>query len=270
MKKSLSLAFILGCVTLGFSQPTFTEKTLTEMRQRMLSDWDNYFKDEVSPDYVMQGHVGQTCDKACISELNKNATLLEWPMEEVKIRQVGNAAIVTGISHHVALFKKSNTKVQNNQRFTDTYEYKNGKWLWLTAQFTDIAPPVNKTAEEEAIKKMLDESKKASDAGDLKAYKSHWLDAPYVSYQYNGQSFVGDAFWKKAEEMYANRKPTNIITTRSDWNFAIKGGSAFVTFSQKSENVEKKTINETYEERYVEKVNGEWKMVNMTAIKKAN
>ena len=126
---------------MGFSQPPFTEKTLTDMRQRMISNWDNYIKDEVSPDYVMQGHVGQTCDKTCIAELNKSATLLEWPMEQIKIKQIGNVALVTGISHHVALFKKSNTKVQNNQRFTDTYEYKNGKWLWLSAHFTDIAPP---------------------------------------------------------------------------------------------------------------------------------
>lgn len=117
---------------------------------------------------------------------------------------------------------------------------------------------------------MLEAQKVASDAADLKTYKSHWVDAPYVSYQYNGQSFVGDAFWKKSEEIFASRKPANIITNRTDWNFTIKGAAAFVTFTQKAENVDKKTTSETYEERYVEKVNGEWKMVNMTTIAKAN
>lgn len=141
---------------------------------------------------------------------------------------------------------------------------------WKILGHSSHGIPADKKDEEEAIKKMLDEEKKASDAADFKAYKSHWVEAPYVSFQYNGLSLVGDAFWKSAEERFAGRKPTNMITTRSDWNFTIKGAAAFVTFSQKAENVEKKTTSETYEERYVEKVKGEWKMVNMTAIKKAN
>jgi hypothetical protein len=45
---------------------------------------------------------------------------------------------------------------------------------------------------------------------------------------------------------------------------------AILKLATTTENVEKKTTYETYEERYVEKVNDEWKMVNMTAIKKAN
>jgi ketosteroid isomerase-like protein len=141
---------------------------------------------------------------------------------------------------------------------------------WQIVSYSLHGLPKDKKDEEEAIKKMLDEEKKASDAGDFKAYKSHWVEAPNISWLYNGLSFKGDEFWKSAEEKFAGRKPSTNIITRSDWNFTIKGGSAFVTFSQKTENVEKKTTYETYEERYVEKVNGQWKMVNMTAIKKGN
>jgi ketosteroid isomerase-like protein len=181
----------------------------------------------------------------------------------------------------------SKIKVYGNNAIADlevTANYKNGTEAkehnivvlekegdtWKIVGNSVHGVPKDKADEEAAIKKMLEEEKKASDAGDFKAYKSHWVEAPYVSFLYNGLSFVGDAFWKSAEEKFANRKPTNNTTTRSDWSFAIRGGTAFVTFSQKTENPEKNTTNETYEERYVEKVNGEWKMVNMTAIKKAN
>ena len=153
MKKLLLNALFMGCVTLGFAQPTFTEKTFSDMRERRLNGNPNYLKDEVSPDFIFSGHTGQDCNMNCMIALTESATLLEWPVEQVKIRQVGNVAIVTGISHHTALYKKNNAKVTYNQRFTDTYEYKNGKWMWLTAQYTDIQ--MDKAAEEAVVKKAL-------------------------------------------------------------------------------------------------------------------
>ena len=138
MKKLTTTLLFTAFSLLAFAQSTFTEKTLTDMRQRMMTDYAKYAKEELSPDYVMYGHVGQVCDRACVDALNASATLLEWPMEQIKIKQIGTIAIVTGITHHVALFKKDNLKMVFNQRFTDTYEYQNGKWLWLTAQYTDI------------------------------------------------------------------------------------------------------------------------------------
>ena len=192
-----------------------------------------------------------------------------------------------GGNGHVGTITSSKVQVYGKMAVANvemTVNYKNGSEAkerqlvilekngdnWQIINYSLHGVPKETKDEEEAIKKMLDEEKKASDAADFKAYKSHWVEAPYVSFQYNGLSFVGDAFWKSAEEKFAGKKPSNNITTRSDWNFTIKGGAAFVTFSQKTENVEKKTTYETYEQRYVEKVNGEWKMVNMTAIKKAN
>ncbi len=83
------------------------------MRQRMLSmGWDKFSKEEVSPDFVMHGNDGKPCDMRCMEELNKSATLVEWPMEQIKIQQVDNAVTITGITHHSGVDKKT---IKNGQ-----------------------------------------------------------------------------------------------------------------------------------------------------------
>jgi len=43
-----------------------------------------------------------------------------------------------------------------------------------------------------------------------------------------------------------------------------KPASAFVTFFQRQEMLETNTVTESYEERYMERINGKWKIVNIT------
>jgi hypothetical protein len=259
MKKLFVNLFFLTISTLCFSQPTFTEKTLTDMRQRMLTDWDNYFKNEVSPDYVMQGHVGQTCDVACIAELNKNATLLEWPMEQVKIKQIGNVAIVTGITHHVALFKKSNTKVKNNQRFTETYEYKNGKWMWLSAQFTDIQP--SKTEEEAAVQKVIeDEGHEFHFNTDRNSFLSFWNMTDATRMVYSGKTGLVKLTakdMKDAAEKGIIPKADNQKSTFSNYTIRVNGNISWVTNDQ----TDSKGIL-YHEVRCLEKIGNTWKIVS--------
>lgn len=252
MKKLLLNALFMGIVTLSFAQPTFTEKTLTDMRQRMITNWDNYFKDEVSPDYVMQGHIGQTCDKACIADLNKNATLLEWPMEQVKIRQIGNVAIVTGIAHHVALFKKSNTKVQNNQRFTDTYEYKNGKWLWLSAHFTDIAPPAfTEQIVHDFNKKWIENPSKSMDETYLPTY---------VYSDRNGSVRTFEQLKKTNSTVKFLTWETSDITIKQSGTLAIATGISKYSYNVLIDN---STVNNNVRGVYVfEYKNGQWLMAS--------
>ena len=250
MTKFLLNLLFLCLAMAGFSQPQFTEKTLTDMRQRMLTDWENYFKNEVSPDYVMQGHIGQICDINCIAELHKNATLLEWPMEQIKIRQVGNVAIVTGIAHHVALFKKSNTTVKNNQRFTDTYEFQKGKWMWLTAHFTDIAPP---TFTEQIIhdfnKKWIENPSKSMDESYLPTY---------IYSDRNGSI-------RTIEQLKKQNETVKFLTWEtSDINIKQSGTLATVTGTSKySYNALNATVNNLVRGVYVfEYKNGQWLMAS--------
>ncbi len=119
------------------------------------------------------------------------------------------------------------------------------------------------STDETAIKKTIEEEKAAADAADYKTYLAHWAKVPHASFLYAGGLFVGDALWKKMDEVWANRKPRKVNNIRSEWNVRVNGASAFVTFFQRQESVEN-TVSDSYEERYMEKINGEWKIVNVT------
>lgn len=120
------------------------------------------------------------------------------------------------------------------------------------------------STDETAIKKTIEEEKAAADAADYKTYLAHWAKVPHASFLYAGGLFVGDALWKKMDEVWAARKPRKVNNIRSEWNIRVNGASAFVTFFQRQETVENNGIIESYEERYLEKINGDWKIVNVT------
>ncbi len=120
------------------------------------------------------------------------------------------------------------------------------------------------SADEKAIKKTIEGEKAAADAADYKTYLAHWAKVPHASFLYAGGLFVGEALWKKMDEVWATRKPRKVNNIRSEWNIRVNGASAFVTFFQRQETVENNGIIESYEERYMEKINSEWKIVNVT------
>ena len=119
-----------------------------------------------------------------------------------------------------------------------------------------------------AIKAVIDGETKASHAADYKTYQTYWAKVPYASFLIDGKQYVGDALWKAAEGVFANSKPEKAITTRTDWNIRAVGNMAFVTFEQRDENLDTKTVRETAETRYMEKINGDWKIVNVSVVPK--
>lgn len=260
MKKLLLNALFMGVTTLGFAQPTFTEKTLTDMRQRLLTtSWDKFSKAEVSSDFVMQGNAGKPCDMTCMEALNNSSTLVAWPMEQIKIRQIGNVAIVTGITHHSAVNKKTNAKWTANERFTETYEYKNGKWLWLTAQYTSIQAPVED--EKAAVQKAIEnESYQFHHNADRNVFLSSWSMAEGTMICYSGkatQITLSGKDMKAATENGTIPKANNENTTFANYVIRVNGNTAWATFDQTSA-----TGNVTHEFRLMEKVGNDWKIVS--------
>ena len=120
------------------------------------------------------------------------------------------------------------------------------------------------SGDEIAVKKTIGGEAKSFFDADYKVYQTYWAKVPYASFLYAEGLFVGDALWKKMDESWANRKPRKMKITRSDWNIRIKGESAFVTLHQTNENLENSTVAESYQEKYLEKISGEWKIVNNT------
>ena len=97
---------------------------------------------------------------------------------------------------------------------------------------------------------------------------SYWAKTPYVSILYGGGLFVGNELRKKYDEIYTVWKGQKVNITNSEWNIRVKNETAFVTFLLNRENLETKALTTSFQERYLEKMSGKWKIVSVTNIVK--
>ena len=187
----------------------------------------------------------------------KGAT--EYTDWNVKIN--GNSAFVTE--------KQVNTQnngIKTGSMKADYLEKINGEWKIVDHRFSPIMSSVEQ--DEAAIKSMLNAETTAFDNADYKTYLGYYSKANYTSFLYSAGLFVGDDLWKQFDNVFTTRKAQKIKRTRSNWNIRINGSSAFVTYNQANEFVDTNSKSETCEERYLEKISGEWKIVNTTVITK--
>lgn len=136
----------------------------------------------------------------------------------------------------------------------------------LTISFAQTSPAP--ATEETAIKQVIEAEKAAYDAADYKTYLSYWAKVPYASCLIFGEQYVGDALWKQMDKIWANKKPVKNNNIRSNWNIHIRGDAAFVTFSLLVENTENKSVWQTTQARYMEKMDRQWKIMNMSVVEK--
>ena len=125
--------------------------------------------------------------------------------------------------------------------------------------------------DETAIKKVIEGLTTSMYARDFKAYLSYWSTAPYVSrvaIDREGKvtRITGDEY-RKVLETYAsqNLKPSQETATRDNWQIRVNGNAAFVVFDQHNQYPDGTTRN-SVEERYLERENNEWKIVNVTVL----
>lgn len=138
----------------------------------------------------------------------------------------------------------------------------------LAVSFVYCCHAFAQSGDEASVKQVIEAEKAAGDAADYKTYLSYWKKEKYSSFLYNGILFTGDSLWKAMDMRYAHATPQKVVNTRTNWNVRINGNSAFVTFNQQVDSEDRKRISETREARYLEKTNGQWKIVNMTAVAK--
>ena len=174
MKKLLVNLHFLSLTTLSLAQTPFTEQTVRDMTQRMLKDYPKFVQEEVSPDFFVIFGEGQVASYDNMKASN-NSNIVTWDLSELKVKQIGNMAVVTGINKHSIGPSKTKATDYYNVRFTYTYAFIKDKWLWLQAQHTHILAP--QASEVEAIKKVLVDERKAFYAGD-KDIEKYWKDDP--------------------------------------------------------------------------------------------
>jgi hypothetical protein len=265
MKKYLFTLILFAFAVISFGQTAFTEAKCTELLQRLEKDPVGFFKTECDPELTFINGNGKLISRTELITIYTNASHKnKREISNLKVRQVGDVGIVTGLLTQISISKSNPETIVGIYKgaFTYTFLQKNDKWLMTSAQHSDYLLP---TAEEEiAIKKTIEGEAKSFFDADYKTYQTYWAKVPYASFLYAEGLFVGDALWKKMDEFWINRKPVKIKIARSDWNIRIKGESAFVNLYQTNENLENSTVAESYQEKYLEKISGEWKIVNNT------
>ena len=103
MRKLLfTLLFAASCL-LGFAQKIFTEQTFMDISKRYQKDAVQFFKTEASPDFMLVGSDGNVFNLQGTIGLFDKLNVADWSASDVKIRQFGTTAIVTGLLSHKAV-----------------------------------------------------------------------------------------------------------------------------------------------------------------------
>ncbi len=252
-----------------FKKPVFTAATLDELINEYKKDSKAFFNNRLSEDWrYINLKGGFQYQKAFLGGTAQNIVSTEMP--EAVIFQSGDLAVTSGIHKTVRIGKDGNQITENNA-VTYTWQRRNDKWMFVGSQQNNIQAPV--ADDEEAVKKAIEASTAYMYAADYDAYKKTWVNAPYitrVSVDAAGQvsRMNSEEYNALLEDYRKNYKtPNGIKITRSNFAIRINGTSAFVVFNQHNDNTDG-TQRDSIEERYLEKVNGEWKIVNVTVIPK--
>ena len=123
----------------------------------------------------------------------------------------------------------------------------------------------------EAIKRVLRNETEGFFKRDKAMWSNAWAHAPYVHFAANlyGGDFMLIEGWNKLEKQFASQfkssKVSDKVVVQND-NYTIRqnGNMAFVAYDQTLLDSHGKTTSK--ESRVVEKINGQWKIINVTAL----
>ena len=158
-----------------------------------------------------------------------------------------------------------------------------GKWkinvvnaLW---DYKNVVMPAVNPDEEEIKKLMVDETNYFVER-NFEKWAESWVKEPYITWTVtNGgepgdvltfrswdslKTFMSDFLGKLPPAFTTAMKKTTV--TRDKWQIQTRGNTAFVSFNQHTENVEKQTKSDITETRVLEKINGVWKIAMQATL----
>jgi ketosteroid isomerase-like protein len=275
MKINLLILILLLMSAGAFAQTTPTADLETAMNQ-FLAEYNkspyDFFKERTTDDFRYIDRKGAFVSRPVVLKGSEGRPSLESSTSDLKIFQSGDLAVVSGIQSfgNAGSGKTAFTYTYTLRKITDGAP---PQWMFAASQHTLIQSPQSVTADEEAIKSVIENLTAAMYARYFKTYLSYWVNAPYASrVSTDRQGAVtkttGDDYRKTLEQYAAqNLKPSGEKATRANWLIRVNGNSAFVIFDQHNEYPDG-TNRDSVEERYLERVNNEWKMVNVTVLPK--
>lgn len=266
--KLLTLALLL--ISAGTSaQKTFTLATLNEIGEEYKTNSKAFFTKWLSADFRYTTPTGTYLNRNDIVSGDAQK-ILKTEFVKPVIFQSGDLAIVSGI-HKTERVGQDGNPVMGQVACTYTFQRRQGKWLFVGSQQTQIEPVPSTNADEVAVKNAIEGLTSSMYARDFKTYLNYWANAPYVSRVSTDREgkvtkMTGDEYRKTVEQYAAqNLKPSQEKATRDNWIIRVNGNSAFAVFDQHNQYPDG-TTRHSVEERYLERMNGEWKVVNVTVL----
>ncbi|MBC3788843.1 hypothetical protein [Spirosoma utsteinense] len=123
----------------------------------------------------------------------------------------------------------------------------------------------------EAIKRVLRNETEGFFKRDKKVWSDAWAHTPYIHFAANlyGGDFMLIEGWDKLEKQFAtqfksSKLSDNVTVQNADYSIHQNGNMAFVTYDQTLLDSHGKTTSK--ESRVVEKINGKWKIISVTAL----
>lgn len=126
-------------------------------------------------------------------------------------------------------------------------------------------------ADHEAIKKVLRNETEGFFKRDKAEWSNAWAHTPYIHFAANlyGGDFMLIEGWDKLEKQFASQFKSSkvsdkVVVQNANYTIHQNGNMAFVAYDQTLLDSHGKTTSK--ESRVVEKISGQWKIINVTAL----
>lgn len=126
-------------------------------------------------------------------------------------------------------------------------------------------------ADHEAIKQVLRNETEGFFKRDKAMWSNAWAHAPYIHFAANlyGGDFMLIEGWNKLEKQFASQFKSSkvsdkVVVQNANYTIHQNGNMAFVAYDQTLLDSHGKTTSK--ESRVVEKISGQWKIINVTAL----
>ena len=137
------IILLLAILAVG-QAPSATDE-LTQIQHRLMKAWidgDREYVDRtLASEWTTTDTTGHVLTKAQVMQeaFGSDVRRIEsGAIDDIKVRLLGDAAIVTGHTTAVGIYKGS--KVTANLRFTDVFIKREGRWQAVASQGTMITP----------------------------------------------------------------------------------------------------------------------------------
>ena len=269
--KNLMMTLLFSACSLMAAAQTFDEKTFLDIMQGGIKDPVKYLQTETTPDFMFIGTGGYVFDLKTFIGMNENATSENRVFSNVKARQYGNTGIATGILSHTIKPKKAGESRSESVLFAYVFVEQKGKWLWASMQHSE--GPTDPKQDEAGIKAVIEKETQAFLDRDVAAMIDCHANKPYslflvgehgnVHYMTSPNADLDKTFTTILKQL---GKPNGDTYKNKDYVIRINGNSAFVYFDQTAINAvasdnKNKEPEISHQTRYLERINGSWKLV---------